>query len=183
MNDTDTIRYEDRPDHRPDLRDGLAALKDRVLTRSHTLEAEQQALLAVILEQGSSFEQVARLRGEHATTVSRRFRRLLEKLSHRTAGSTGVPVRRLNPTDETILSAYYLFGMNQSRIADRLGVSRYHVRKTLEQFATQQRGSAPVLRSFSEEGSCPIASDTVKRENNPPSQMLRRTRRSMPCTR
>jgi DNA-directed RNA polymerase specialized sigma24 family protein len=130
MNDTETLRYEDLPDHLPDLRAGMEALKDRVLTRSHTLEPEQRALLRVILDQGSSFEQVARLRGEHATTVSRRFRRLLRTLSRSTGGTVG----RLNPTDEAILSAYYLCGMNQSRIADRLGVSRYHVRKTLASF-------------------------------------------------
>jgi DNA-directed RNA polymerase specialized sigma24 family protein len=178
MDDKETLRYYDRGDKRPDIRAGLEALKDRVLTRSHTLDAEQKALLTVILEQGSSYEQVARLRGEHATTVSRRFRRLLRTLSHGTSGT----VVRLNPTDETILSDYYLFGMNQSQIAGRLGISRYRVRKTLARFEPQ-RGSAPVLRSVSEGGSSPIASDTVKRENNPPSQMLRRTRRSMPCTR
>jgi len=144
MNDRETLRYYDRPDQLPDLRAGMEALKDRVLTRSDTLEPEQRALLRVILDQGSSFQQVARLRGEHATTVSRRFRRLLGTLSR----STGGTARRLNPTDETILSAYYLFGMNQSQIADRLGISRYRVRKALARFEPQQRGVSTAKQSL-----------------------------------
>lgn len=148
MHDSDTLHYYDLPDQLPDLRAGLEALKDRVLTHAGGLEAEQRALLTAILEQGSSYRQVARLRGEHAATVSRRFRRLLRKLSHRT-GTPGVKAGRLAPLDTTILSSYYLFGMNQSQIAAKLGVSRYRVRKALEQFATstaKHPSSLPELR-------------------------------------
>ena len=161
MNDRDDLHYCDRPDQRPDLRAGMEALKDRVLTRADTLEADQRALLRVILEQGSSYRQVARLRGEHASTVSRRFRRLLRKLSHATGGKTPIKAGRLAPLDEAILSAYYLLGMNQSRIAARLSISRYRVRKALARFeppTAQQRGSA----------SSPIASDTRVSNVNAP---------------
>ena len=89
MNDRDDLHYYDLPDQLPNLRAGMEALRDRVLTRADTLEADQRALLRIILDQGSSYQQVARLRGEHATTVSRRFRRLLRKLSHRTADKPG----------------------------------------------------------------------------------------------
>jgi DNA-directed RNA polymerase specialized sigma24 family protein len=138
MNDRDTRRYYDRPDRRPDLRAGLEALKDTVLHRSEALADEQRALLTIILEQGSSFQQIARLRGEHATTVSRRFRRLLGKLSGRTAARGPVKDGHLNPIETTILADYCLCGMNQMQIAAKLGISRHRVRKTLDQFATQQ---------------------------------------------
>ncbi|MHC4988422.1 MAG: sigma factor-like helix-turn-helix DNA-binding protein [Planctomycetota bacterium] len=142
MNDRHLLDRYDLPDQRPELRAGLEALKDRVLARADTLEAAQRALLTAILDQGSSYQQVARLRGEHASTVSRRFRRLLRKLSQRTGGKAGVRAANLKAMDKTILTAYYLFGMNQLQIAARLGISRYRVRKTLSRFAAQQRGGA-----------------------------------------
>ena len=149
MHDSETRRYYDRPDHRPALRAGLDALKDRVLARAEVLEADQRALLRIILEQGGSYQQIARLRGEHAATVSRRFRRLLSKLSRRAGTAAGIDADRLTPLDKRVLSYYYLCGMNQLQIAARLGVSRYRVRKALEQFATQphrtqQRGDRHV---------------------------------------
>ncbi|MDH4203135.1 MAG: hypothetical protein OEV87_09590 [Phycisphaerae bacterium] len=186
MNDRETLRYYDRPDQRPDIRAGLEALKDRVLNRAGALEAEQRALLTAILDQGSSYRQVARLRGEHASTVSRRFRRLLRKLSQRTGGKTGIQARNLKAMDKTVLTAYYLFGMNQLQIAARLGISRYRVRKTLDQFAAQQRSGALVLRSSkSEEGSRPIASDTVKCTGPDAARSITvaAQKRSVPCTR
>jgi len=158
MEDRETLRYYDRPNHLPDLRAGMEALRDRVLTRADVLEADQRALLRIILDQGSSYQQVARLRGEHATTVSRRFRRLLRKLAHGTRDKPPIKAGNLAPLDKTILSAYYLFGMNQSQIAARLGISRYRVRKALEQISTS----------------------TAK---HPSSLKLRRTGRRRPCTR
>ena len=138
MDNKPTRRYYDRGDKRGDLRDALSALKEMVLDRSHSLETEQKALLTMILEHGSTYEQVARLRGEHASTVSRRFKRLLRRLSHRVAEKPPVQMRNLKPMEQTILAAYYLCGMNQSQIAAKLEVSRYRVRKTLAPYCATE---------------------------------------------
>lgn len=148
MNDNETLHYYDLPNQLPGLRAEMEAHKDRVLS------GEQRALPTVILEQGSSYGQVARLSGEHASTISRRFRRLLAKLSHRTGGTAPDKTARLAPLNKAILSGYYLHGMNQSQVAARLGISRYRVRKALDEFATHHRGSAPVPRSPKSEDGC-----------------------------
>lgn len=155
MNDKQTRRYYDRGDKRPDLRAGLEAQKDTILNRSEMLEADQRALLTLILDQDGTFAQAARLRGEHATTVSRRFRRLLSRLSGKHIRKPSPQIRQLSAIDKTILSAFYMAGMTQQQIADRLDISRHRVRKTLARVETQQRGGT----------SRPIASDTVKYAN------------------
>jgi DNA-directed RNA polymerase specialized sigma24 family protein len=95
------------------------------------LSAENKALLEVIVQHGGTFEQVASLRGEHAATVSRRFHRLLSKLLIGRKKPRCKPVS-LNPLERSILTEYYLCGRPQADIADKLSISRYRVRKTLD---------------------------------------------------
>lgn len=95
------------------------------------LSAEHKALLEVIVHHGGTFEQVACLRGEHAATVSRRFHRLLSKLLARGIKPRCKPVS-LSPLESSILAEYFLCGRPQADIADKLSISRYRVRKTLD---------------------------------------------------
>ena len=112
-----------------DLRSEQEHLINRIEHHLGPLSSEQKALLAIVLRHGGTFQQVARLRGEHASTVSRRFRRLLSRLNGR--GLPRCQPLRLSPLERAILAEYYLCGRTQNQIAVKLDISRYRVRKTL----------------------------------------------------
>ena len=113
-----------------DLRAEHDALADEIQSRFGPLSAQHRALLDIILRHGGTFGQVATLRGEHASTVSRRFHRLLSNLSAAPGTSRRRPLD-LSRLEKTILAEYFLCGQSQSDIAAKLSISRYRVRKTL----------------------------------------------------
>ena len=124
-----------------DLRSEQEHLINRIEHHLGPLSSEQKALLAIVLRHGGTFQQVAHLRGEHASTVSRRFRRLLSRLNGR-----GVPRCRplaLSPLERAIVAEYYLCGRTQTEIAFKLGISRYRVRKTLARLRSSTGPTAP----------------------------------------
>ena len=116
--------------------------------RSVRLDSKKKALLRMILDQGGSYGQVARLSGEHASTVSRRFRSMVRRLGGSTAQAADEALQRLGPLEKTILIESFLCGIGQRAIAAKLGVSRYRVRKVLHPFQHPKRSgtSHPIER-------------------------------------
>lgn len=90
----------------------------------------------MVLGQDASYKQIARLSGEHASTVSRRIRAMVRRLRSgppHTAEALGT----LTPLEKTILIESFVYGATQKKIAAKLGISRYRVRKTLAPFRTR----------------------------------------------
>ena len=116
------------------IRGGRGELREVLLDRSEQMDSEKKALLRMILGQGSTYDQVARLSSEHASTVSRRFRAMVRRLSRRPLDTTGNTQRNLSPLEKTILIESFLYGSGQKQIAAKLGISRYRVRKVLAAF-------------------------------------------------
>ena len=106
-----------------------------LLDRSKRMDRKQKALLWMILDQGASYHQVARLSGEHASTVSRRFRAMVRRLRGRPLENAKTALSNLTPLDKTILIESFVYGASQKQIATKLGVSRYRVRKALAEFS------------------------------------------------
>jgi DNA-directed RNA polymerase specialized sigma subunit len=116
-----------------------------LLNRSERMDSEKKALLRLILDRGATYGQVARLSGEHASTVSRRFRSMLRKLKTKPLHKTNKTMPRLSPLEKTILIELFVYGTTQKDIAAKLGISRYRVRKTLNSFkATARSASAGI---------------------------------------
>ena len=109
--------------------DLVGVLRDR----SWRLDSRQRDMLWLILDQGASYGQLARLSGEHASTVSRRFRAMVRRLRGRPGRKRPTP-RTLTSLEKIILIESFLCGTTQVQIAAKLGVSRYRVRKTLAPF-------------------------------------------------
>jgi DNA-directed RNA polymerase specialized sigma24 family protein len=103
------------------------------------LDGEQQAFLEMIFDRGTTLEQIAQLTGQHISTISRRFGRLMRKLAGPRADTDLGAGRRLTPMEAAILREYYLHGIRQRIIAQKLGCSRYRVRHTVLRI---RRGSA-----------------------------------------
>jgi DNA-directed RNA polymerase specialized sigma subunit len=116
------------------IRGDRGELAVHLLDRSEQMDGEKKALLQMILGQGGTYDQVARLSGEHASAVSRRFRAMVRRLSRRPLDTTGNTQRNLTPLEKTILIESFLYGSGQKQIAAKLGVSRYRVRKALALF-------------------------------------------------
>lgn len=105
-----------------------------LLERSTHMDKKQKALLWMILDQGASYGQVARLSGEHASTVSRRFRAMLRRLRSQPPRQANISPQDLTPLEKSILIESFVYGGTQKKIAEKLGVTRYRVRKVLDRF-------------------------------------------------
>ena len=102
--------------------------------RSARMDRKQKALLWMILDQGASYGQVARLTGEHASTVSRRFRAMMRRLRGRPPHTAEAALDKLTQLEKNILVESFVYGASQKQIAAKLGISRYRVRKALARF-------------------------------------------------
>jgi DNA-directed RNA polymerase specialized sigma24 family protein len=102
---------------------------DRIRHHSDWLDSRDQALMQMIFERGTTYEQIARLTGRNASTVSRRCRRLLRKLVAR-----DLHALRGRDSDRLVLrivQAYFLEGLPQRTIARKFNISDYRVRTVL----------------------------------------------------
>lgn len=102
---------------------------DRIRHGSDWLDSRDQALMQIIFEKGTTYEQIARLTGCSASSVSRRCRRLLRKLVAR-----DLHALRGRDSDRLVLriiQAYFLEGLPQRTIARKLNISCYRVRTVL----------------------------------------------------
>ncbi len=134
MSDKQNDRHNSSYIETETLRGGRGELAGVLLNRSEQMNNEKKALLQMILGQGGTYDQVARLSGEHASTVSRRFRAMVRRLSGGMLHTTGDVQRNLTPLEKTILIESFLYGTGQTEIAAKLGISRYRVRKALRPF-------------------------------------------------
>ena len=119
----------------PACRDGMPEV---LLNRSEQMDSKEKALLRMVLGQGASYDQVARLSGEHASTVSRRFRAMVRRLRGRPP-RIAEALGTLTPLEKTILIESFVYGAAQEQIAAKLGISRYRVRKALDNVRTRRQ--------------------------------------------
>ncbi|OQY05129.1 MAG: hypothetical protein B6I25_06095 [Planctomycetales bacterium 4572_13] len=135
-------RYNSDNDKSVIAREKLDNMAGVLHGRSVRLDSKKKALLRMIVDQGGSYGQVARLSGEHASTVSRRFRAMVRRLRGGTARAADEMLRQLTPLEKTILIESFLYGTGQKAIAAKLGVSRYRVRKVLQPFQDNKQTAA-----------------------------------------
>ena len=120
---------------------------DTLRMRSEWLNDKDKALIQMVFDKGSTFEQIARLTGQNPSTVSRRCHRLVRRLIghqrlpafHRAAG--------LNSRELRIAQEYFLKGLTQKAIARKFGLSLYRVSTVLKKArrvdAQGQPGASP----------------------------------------
>jgi DNA-directed RNA polymerase specialized sigma subunit len=100
-------------------------LEGHLLDRSEQMDKEKKSLLRLILNQGGTHNQVARLSGGHSAMVSCRFRSMLRRLRTRAPLKTNKEKSKLNPLEKTIMIESFVYGSGQKQIPDKLGISRY----------------------------------------------------------
>lgn len=102
-----------------------------LLMRSTLLNQQDKALLQMVFDKGGTFEQIARLTGQSASTVSRRFHRILKKLLTRELTALLRQREEFDSLEIRIARAYFLEGRSQKAITETLGLSTYRVRNAL----------------------------------------------------
>ncbi|MHC4551885.1 MAG: helix-turn-helix domain-containing protein [Planctomycetota bacterium] len=102
-----------------------------VLLRSNLLEKEDRTLLQMVLDRGSTFEQIARLTGKSPSTISRRFHRILNQLLARELTALLEYRKQPDPVEISIARAYFVQGLTQKQVCEKVGVTAYRVRTTI----------------------------------------------------
>lgn len=102
-----------------------------LLLRSNLLAKEDQTLLQMVLERGGTFNQIARLTGKSPSSISRRFRRILNQLLARELTALLEQKKSPDPVEISIARAYFVQGLSQRAVCVKLGISAYRVRTAI----------------------------------------------------
>ncbi len=119
--------YDGLSDRRQEAREAAELL----LLRGHLLSRDDRVLLQMVFDRGGTFAQISRLTGLSATTVSRRFHRILKKLMARELVALLAETKQPDPLEISIARAYFVQGLSQQDISKKLGISAYRVRLTI----------------------------------------------------
>lgn len=104
---------------------------EKLRHRSEWLNSKDKAMMQMIFEKGSTFDQIARLTGQSPSTVNRRFHGLLQKLTAKEFTALLRGRHKVDSTDIRIVRDYYIQGLPQQAIARKLSISLYRIRKIL----------------------------------------------------
>ncbi|HOK96157.1 MAG TPA: hypothetical protein P5175_09795 [Anaerohalosphaeraceae bacterium] len=134
-------------DRRRDCRRKAEELAAALQQQAWLFSPAQKALLEMILDKGSSLEQIARLTGQNASTLSRQFDRLMRRLTDPLIRDVLRLGDKLSPLEAAILRDYFLCGMSQKAVIGKLGCSRYRLRKTLDRIRRPAAGKPKILKT------------------------------------
>lgn len=121
---------------------------DLLRSRLNLLGGKDKVLMTLYIENGSSFRQIARLRGVSETSVARRIHQLTRRL---TDGEFLRCVRnrdKLNRRQMAIARDAFLTGLSLRQIAGKRGMSMYAVRKELAGIRRLIRKTRSVSNQF-----------------------------------
>lgn len=105
---------------------------DLLRSRLNLLDGRDRVMMAMYVENGNSFRQIARLLGVKDGIISRRIRRLQKGLIDSEYITCLRRRHKFTPHQMTIAKDYFLVGMSQKRIAAKRRLSLYHVRNIIE---------------------------------------------------
>jgi DNA-binding NarL/FixJ family response regulator len=132
----------------PEARDMRRDQIDSLRSRLDLLGGRDKVLMTLYIENGSSFRQIARLRGVSETSVARRIHQLTRRL---TDGDFLRCVRnrdKLSRRQMTIARDALLTGLSLRQIAGKRGMSMYAVRKELAEIRRLIRKTRSVSNRF-----------------------------------
>jgi len=118
---------------------------ERILARAHLLTSRDRTLLALHVEAGNSFRQIARLVGVRPTTIARRIRKITERLIDQTYPLCAGRPDRFGELELSIIRDFFVRGLSMAEISRAHGVSYYRARATVrkaEEFVAAVRSLA-----------------------------------------
>ncbi len=119
---------------------GIQLCKHAVQSKAWMLRADDRALLAMVLDGGFTFRQIADALGNDRSTVTRRIQRIARLLSRSEYFDCLREQDRFSGDEILIARDHYLYRRGAKRIARQRGISRYAVRKILKGIEWKLRG-------------------------------------------
>jgi len=112
----------------------VARRDDTDLLRRHAdwLTGVDRTLLTLYLQAGCSFQQLGRLTGMNRSSVCRRIRKILRRLSDRTYLTCLASRDRFSDQEIEVLRDHLIRGLSLARIARDSGLRYYRVRAILD---------------------------------------------------
>ena len=132
----------------PDARALQRGRMDLLRARLELLSGKDKVLMTLYVENGSSFRQIARLRGVSETSIARRIRQLTGRL---TDGEFVRCVRsrdKLSRRQMGIARDAFLTGLSLRRIAGKRDMSIYAVRRELRDIRRRIRETTPASNPY-----------------------------------
>ena len=105
---------------------------DLLRSRLNLLDGRDRVMMAMYVENGNSFRQIARLLGVNEQRINRRIRRLQKGLIDSEYITCLRERRKFTLHQMTVAKDYFLLGMSRRKIAAKRRLSLYHVRNTVE---------------------------------------------------
>lgn len=105
---------------------------ERIWARAHLLTNRDRALLALHVDAGNSFHQIARLLGVRPTTIARRIRKITERLVDQTYPLCARSPERFAELELSIIRDFFVRGLSMAEISRAHGVSYYRARATVQ---------------------------------------------------
>ena len=100
--------------------------------RAQLLDTEDRALAITFLESGVSLYQLARLSGTSMSTMARRIRRIVQRLSDETYSLCVKSRHCFTDLDLEIVCDHFVRGLSAKRISRERNISYYSARTTIE---------------------------------------------------
>jgi hypothetical protein len=100
--------------------------------RAQLLDAEDRALATTFLESGVSLYQLARLSGTSMSTIARRMRRIVQRLSDETYSLCVKSRHCFTELELEIVCDHFVRGLSARRISRERNVSYYSALTTIE---------------------------------------------------
>ena len=100
--------------------------------RAQLLDTEDRALAITFLESGVSLYQLARLSGTSMSTMARRIRRIVQRLSDETYSVCVKSRHCFTDLDLEIVCDHFVRGLSAKRISRERNISYYSARTTIE---------------------------------------------------
>jgi len=95
------------------------------------LAGEDRVLVALYLDDGHSFGQIARLAGACPTTIARRIRRIARQLADETYPLCLANKSEFNRSEMAIIRDHFVRGRTFTQISRSRGITYYRVRTTI----------------------------------------------------
>lgn len=112
----------------PVQRDGVDLLR----RQADWLIGVDRTLLALYIQAGCSFQQLGRLTGMNRSSISRRIRKILRRLSDRTYLACLASRDRFSDQEMDVLRDHLIRGLSLARIARDSGLRYYRVRAIVD---------------------------------------------------
>ena len=106
-------------------------IKDLLRNRIKLLDGKDKLLMTMYLEKGNSFRQIAVLAGIDERNISRRVRKLTNRLIEGEFITCVQNSDRFTANELAVAKRYFLTGMSIREISEKQRITNYNVRKIL----------------------------------------------------